>query len=73
MTKTPSNRERVDRCQQAITAYSTTTTITPISSIFSPMRCIGPTPMAMTFISLLPRLAATTSTNSTTNNKTKGD
>ena len=71
---TPSNQQRADRCREGDHRVLRRRRLSLEPRRFS-RRCdaLVPTPMARTFISLLPRLAATTSTNSMTNNKTKGE
>ena len=71
---TPSNQERADRCQKAITAYSDDDDLHQPRRFSRRRDALVPTPTAQDFHHRsVPRLAATTSTNSTTNNKTKGE
>ena len=70
---TASNQQRADRCEQAITAYSDDDDFTNLVDFLADAMhwcdCNGTGLSPRSW----PRLAGTTSTNSTTNNKTKGE
>ena len=69
---TSSNQQRADRAEQAISAYSDNddyTNLVDFCRRHALVRLHGHRISTFTWL----RLAATTSTNSTTNNKTKGE
>ena len=71
---TPTNQQRADRCEEAVTRLLGRRRTRSEPDRFARRRdALGRRHWQRIFTSLSPRLAATTSTNSMTNNKTKGE